>query len=58
MNLQVGNLQRCEHAQRKHKERHKEEEVTEELKRSLMLEMARGLSFFEEALLAFEAQDP
>ena len=30
MNLQVANFQRCEHAQRKDKERQEEEEVTEE----------------------------
>ena len=43
-------------AQRKDKER-QEEEVTEELKRFTMQEMARGFSLFEEALLVFEAQD-
>ena len=44
-------------AQRKDKER-QEEEVTEELKRFIMQEMAREVSLFEEALLVFEAQDP
>ena len=43
-------------AQRKDEER-QEEEVTEELKRLTMQEMARGFSLFEEALLVFEAQD-
>ena len=43
-------------AQRKDKEKQKEE-VTEELKRLMMQEMARGFSLFEEALLVFEAQD-
>ena len=38
-------------------ERQEEEEVTEELKRFTMQEMARGFSLFEEALLVFEAQD-
>ena len=40
-------------AQRKDKERQEEEEVTEELKRSTMPEMARELSLFDEALLIF-----
>jgi len=40
--------------QRKDEERQEEEEVTEELKRSTMLEMARELSLFDEALLIFE----
>ena len=44
-------------AQRKDKERQEEEEVTEELKRFTMQEMARGFSLFEEALVDFEAQD-
>ena len=35
-----------------------EGEVTEELKRFMTQEMARGFSLFEEALLVFEAQDP
>ena len=39
--------------QRKDKERQEEEEVTEELKRSTMPEMARELSLFDEALLIF-----
>ena len=34
-----------------------EEEVTEEPKRFMMQEMARAFSLFEEALLAFKAQD-
>ena len=41
---------------KKNKER--QEEVTEELKKLLMLEMARRFSLFEEALLVFEAQNP
>ena len=45
-------------AQRKDKERQEEEEVTEELKRFTMQEMAKGFSLFQEALLVFEAQDP
>ena len=45
-------------AQRKDKERQEEEVVTEEPKRFMMQEMARGFSLFEEALLVFEAQDP
>ena len=45
-------------AQRKNEERPGKEEVTEEPKRFTMQEMARGFSLFEEALLAFEAQDP
>ena len=35
-----------------------EEEVTEEPKRFMMQEMARGFSLFEATLLVFEAQDP
>ena len=38
-------------AQRKDKERQEEEKVTEELKRFMTQEMARGFSLFEEALL-------
>ena len=45
-------------AQRKDKERQEEEVVTEELKRFMMQEMARGFSLFEKVLLVFEAQDP
>ena len=45
-------------AQRKDEERQEEEEVTEEPKRFMMQEMARGFSLFEEALLVFEAQEP
>lgn len=45
-------------AQRKDKERQEEEEVTEDLKRFTMQEMARGLSLSDEALLVFEAQEP
>ena len=41
-------------AQRKDEER-QEEEVTEELKRFTMQEMAKEYSLFKEALLAFEA---
>ena len=37
-------------AQRKDEERQEEEEVTEELKRFTMQEMARGFSLFEETL--------
>ena len=44
-------------APRKDKERQGEEEVTEEPKRFITQEMARGFSLFEEALLVFEAQD-
>ena len=44
-------------AQRKDKERQEEEEVTEELKKFMTQEVARGFSLFEEALLVFEAQD-
>ena len=44
-------------AQRKDKERQEEEEVTEELKRFMTQEIARGFSLFREALLVFEAQD-
>ena len=40
--------------QRKDKERQEEEEVTEELKRATMPEMAKELSLFDEALLVFE----
>ena len=40
-------------AQRKDKERQEEEEVTEELKRFTMQEMARGLSLSDEALVSF-----
>ena len=39
-------------------EQQEEEEVTEEPKRFMSQEMARGFSLFEEALLVFEAQDP
>ena len=42
-------------AQRKDEDR-QEEEVTEELKRFIIQEMAKGF-FFEEALLVFETQD-
>lgn len=35
----------------------KEEEVTKELKRFTMQEMARGFSLFQKALLVFDAQD-
>ena len=45
-------------AQRKDEEGQEEEEVTEELKRFTTQKMARESSLFEEALLAFEAQDP
>ena len=38
-------------------EQQEEEEVSEELMRFTMQEMARGFSLFEEALLVFEAQD-
>ena len=44
-------------AQRKDEET-QEEEVTEELKRFMTQEIARGFSLFEEALLVFEAQHP
>ena len=44
-------------AQRKDEEG-QEEEVTEELKRFTTQKMARRFSLFEEALFAFEAQDP
>ena len=43
-------------AQRKEEER-QEEEITEELKRFMMQEMARGFSLSEEALLVSDAQD-
>ena len=42
---------------RKDEKSQEEEEVTEEPKRFMMQEMARGFSLFEEALLVFEAQD-
>ena len=45
-------------AQRKDEGKQEEEEVTEQLKRFTMQEMARGFSLFEEALLVFETQDP
>ena len=45
-------------AQRQDKERREEEEVTEELMRFTMQEMARGFSLLEERLLVFETQDP
>ena len=41
-------------AQRKEEDRQEEEEVTEEPKRSMTREMARGVSLFEEALLVFK----
>ena len=44
--------------QRKDKERQEEEEVTEEPKRLTVQERAGGFSLLEEALLAFQAQDP
>ena len=44
--------------QRKDEERQGEEEVTEEPKWFTMQDMARGLSLFKRALLAFQAQDP
>ena len=44
-------------AQRKDEEGQEEEEVTEEPKRFMTQEMARGFSLFEEAQLVFEAQD-
>ena len=40
--------------QRKDKERQEEEEVTEELERATMPEMAKELSLFDEVLLVFE----
>ena len=40
-------------AQRKEEERQEKEEVTEEPKRFVMQEMARGFSLFEKALLGF-----
>ena len=43
-------------AQRKNKER-QEAEVTEEVKRFMVQEMARGFSLSEETLLFFEAQN-
>ena len=43
---------------KKDEERQEEEGVTEELKRFMMQEVARGFSLSEEALLVFEAQDP
>ena len=42
---------------RKDEKSQEEEEVTEEPKRFMMQEMARGFSLFEKALLVFEAQD-
>ena len=48
----IENLMELE-AQRKDKERQEEEEVTEELKRFTMQEMARGLSLSDEALVSF-----
>ena len=45
-------------AQGKDEERQEEEEGTEEPKRFMTQEMARGFSLFEEALLVFEARDP
>ncbi|XP_057400637.1 deoxyuridine 5'-triphosphate nucleotidohydrolase, mitochondrial isoform X4 [Balaenoptera acutorostrata] len=55
----AGTAKKCQvlEAQRKDEERQEEEEVTEEPKRFMMQEMARGFSLFEEALLVFEAQD-
>ena len=44
-------------AQRKDEERQQEEEVTEELKRFMTQETARGFSLLEEALLVFQARD-
>ncbi|KAJ8776071.1 hypothetical protein J1605_015846 [Eschrichtius robustus] len=44
-------------AQRKDEERQEEEEVTEEPKRFMTQEMAKGFSLFKEALLVFETQD-
>ena len=43
---------------RKEEERQEEEEVTEELKRFTMQQMARGFSSFEEALSVLGAQEP
>ena len=43
-------------AQSKDEERQREE-ITEELKRFMLQEMARGFPLFEEALLVCEAQD-
>ena len=48
----IENLMELE-AHRKDKERQEEEEVTEELKRFTMQEMARGLSLSDEALVSF-----
>ena len=44
-------------AQRKDEEGQEKEEVTEEPKRFMTQEMARGFSLFKEALLGFGAQD-
>ena len=56
MELTNEDLMKLE-AQRRDEERQEEEEVTEEPKRFMTLEMVRGFSLFEEALLVFEAQD-
>ena len=53
MNIQVANFQRCEHVQRKDKERQEEEEVTEEPKRFMTQEMARRFYL----RIIFEASD-
>ena len=45
-------------AQRKEEERQEEEVVTEEPKKVMSQEMARGFSLSKETLLVFEAQDP
>ena len=54
---QITNEDLMESEVQRKDERRQEEEVTEEPKRFMMQEMARAFSLFEEALLAFKAQD-
>ena len=53
----AGTAKKCQELEnpRKDEEGQEEEEVTEETKRSMTQEMARGVSLFEEALLVFKA---
>ena len=54
----AGTGKKCQELEALRKdEGRQEEEITEELKRFMMQEMARGFSLFEEALLVFKVQD-
>ena len=58
MNVKPTNEDLMELEAQRNDEERQEEEVTEELRRSMLQEMTRGLSLFGEVLLDFEAQNP